>query len=248
MSTRHIQEFPNQKRSDHPPRFSVHFFTNIGSEPSAKAASTSAPQESGLIDSVTKEYQRIFSDDIHESLSAKTYRISGLEATMQHPMSFTVVLTGKQQKVDDKPLPDEIIGATTFVCNKSTILICYLFVTDQVYGKKFGAGKTNKLFRGNGLCRFMLQSAIMAHTICQEDMSVAPHVHLQVRSDSPAFNQLLSLGFGFVSTYQHPPEMDVPFWLNGHEHLFSNHGMYECLQLCQQLLSFAMLTIIFFLL
>ena len=103
MSTCCIQEFPNQKRSDHPPRFSVHFFTNIGSELSAKVASTTTWQESALIDSVVNEYKCIFSDDIHKALSAKTYCICGLETTMQHPMSFTVLLTGKQQKVDDKP-------------------------------------------------------------------------------------------------------------------------------------------------
>jgi hypothetical protein len=224
LATRRVQQFDNQNSKEFPARFNVHLVTNMGTGES-EAINTSCGD---LVKAVSLEYQNFFNDEVHDSSCQKTFRIcypndTNLNATMSHDMSFTVALSGTTKFVEGNQPTEIILSAMTFICSNSQILICYMYVTDKVYDNSFGKGNNNKPFRGNGICRFMLQAAVLAQSIVRMRPLELPAVHLQLRPDSLSFNQFLALGFEIVTEYT-PFNLEPPFWLFCHYHLSCQHG------------------------
>jgi hypothetical protein len=144
-----------------------------------------------------------------------------------------VLLTGVVKGSNTQPKSEAVVSGMTFICTNSTVLLCYMFVTDSNYDNPFGNGNTGHPFCGNGFTRFLFQTALSLHTIVHNGRGVHPSVHLQIRSNQLAYNMVLLLGFQLSDPCLPPIDMNtVPLWLNGHMHLVSQNKSKELLFLC----------------
>jgi hypothetical protein len=231
MAGRQVPLPSSQKRSkqDHFPRFHVRCcFHKTPPPPSALPSNTHISMAS-TINSSKELYKKEFDETDLEWSSRKSFRILGLQSTVDNPNSVTLQLTGTPQRdKSGKVLEDIIVFSATFIASPTHVVICYLVISDEIYDNRFGVGNNKSPFRGKGFLRFLLHLCLVMNSVkCNLEEYSMVQIHLQIRPDNPFCRNLFSCGF-LTSDPIIPPILTggaVPFWLNGHLHLCCNGGM-----------------------